>query len=125
MNDTSNEALFCVCVCVCEFIQLGMFGITGTIENVWNYTVIKSLRFYSNRTKYGPYGDERGESFSFPMEGGAIVGFHGRSGALLDAIGVCKNVYTILCFEPRLQNAPKGLVVLASQTLMFYPNRKS
>ncbi|KAF3962766.1 hypothetical protein CMV_012761 [Castanea mollissima] len=72
-------------------------SITGTIGNVRNYTVIKSLRFYSNRTKYGPYGDERGESFSFPMEGGIIVGFNGRSGALLDAIGVYVKTFIPSC----------------------------
>ena len=72
-------------------------SITGTTVKVWDYTVIKSLRFYSNRTKYGPYGVEKGESFSFPMEGGAIVGFHGRSGALLDAIGVYAKTFIPSC----------------------------
>ncbi|KAM3758470.1 hypothetical protein ACB098_01G046300 [Castanea mollissima] len=72
-------------------------SIAGTIGHVWKHTVIKSLRFYSNRTKFGPYGDERGESFSFPMEGGVIVGFHGRSGVLLDAIGVYAKTFIPPC----------------------------
>ncbi|KAB1220610.1 Agglutinin [Morella rubra] len=29
--------------------------------------------------KYGPYSSETGTPFSLPMEGGAIVGFHGRA----------------------------------------------
>ena len=74
-----------------------MTSITGTTGIVGKYTVIKSLRFYSNRTKYGPYGHEIGESFSFLMEGGVIVGFHGRSGALVDAIGVYVKTFIPSC----------------------------
>lgn len=50
--------------------------------------VITSLCFDTNRTKYGPFGSNSGTSFSIGMEGGAIVGFHGRAGHWLDAIGV-------------------------------------
>lgn len=50
--------------------------------------VVRSLTFESNKRPYGPFGTEQGTPFSFPMAGGKIVGFHGRSGWLLDAIGV-------------------------------------
>ena len=37
--------------------------------------------------KLGPYGVEEGTLFTFPMHGGLIVGFRGRSGWYLDATG--------------------------------------
>lgn len=43
--------------------------------------------FESNKRTYGPYGIEQGTYFSFPMVGGKIVGFHGKCGWYLDAIG--------------------------------------
>ncbi|KAL0397013.1 UNVERIFIED_CONTAM: Jacalin-related lectin 19 [Sesamum calycinum] len=49
--------------------------------------VIRSLTFKSNRRTFGPFGVEEGVPFSFPMEGGKIVGFKGRAGWYLDAIG--------------------------------------
>ncbi|KAL2234786.1 jacalin-related lectin 19-like [Sesamum indicum] len=49
--------------------------------------VIRSLTFKSNRRTFGPFGVEEGVPFSFPMEGGQIVGFKGRAGWYLDAIG--------------------------------------
>ncbi|GFP85673.1 jacalin-related lectin 19 [Phtheirospermum japonicum] len=49
--------------------------------------VIRSLMFKSNRRTFGPYGVEEGTPFFFPMEGGQIVGFKGKSGWYLDAIG--------------------------------------
>ncbi|KAK1698115.1 hypothetical protein QYE76_014812 [Lolium multiflorum] len=50
---------------------------------------LRSITFISNRGKYGPFGDEVGTHFSSPATAeGKIVGFHGRSGQHLDAIGV-------------------------------------
>ncbi|OVA11735.1 Mannose-binding lectin [Macleaya cordata] len=49
--------------------------------------VIRSLMFTSNQRTFGPFGIEEGTPFSFPMDGGLIVGFRGRSGWYLDAIG--------------------------------------
>ncbi|TYI75475.1 hypothetical protein E1A91_D06G007700v1 [Gossypium mustelinum] len=40
--------------------------------------VIKSLTFYTNKGKHGPYGDEQGPSFSNKINEGKIVGFHGK-----------------------------------------------
>lgn len=50
--------------------------------------VIRSLTFYTNKAKYGPYGEETGTSFASSKAEGKIVGFHGRSGCYLNAIGV-------------------------------------
>lgn len=49
--------------------------------------VIRSLTFKSNKRTYGPYGVEEGTPFSLPIEGGHIVGFKGRNGWYLDALG--------------------------------------
>ncbi|XP_073286332.1 jacalin-related lectin 19 [Primulina huaijiensis] len=49
--------------------------------------VIRSVTFKTNRRTFGPFGVEEGTPFSLPMEGGQIVGFKGRSGWYLDAIG--------------------------------------
>lgn len=50
---------------------------------------IRSLCFHTNLTEYGPYGlKDQGTSVTIPMEGGVVVGFHGRAGRLLNAIGV-------------------------------------
>lgn len=52
-------------------------------------SVIRSLTFHTTKGKYGPYGEEEGEFFSTKLkEGSMIVGFHGRKGLFLDAIGV-------------------------------------
>ena len=50
--------------------------------------VLRSLTFITNRGKYGPFGDEFGAYFSSATTEGKVVGFHGRSGQHLDAIGV-------------------------------------
>nr|UTI93961.1 lectin [Pteroceltis tatarinowii] len=49
--------------------------------------VIRSLTFKTNKRTFGPYGTEEGTPFSLPLENGLIVGFKGRTGELLDAIG--------------------------------------
>ncbi|XP_009768640.1 putative late blight resistance protein homolog R1A-3 isoform X2 [Nicotiana sylvestris] len=65
-------------------------GIKGTFGLCGSHSVIKSLCFITNAKNYGPFGSEAGGTpFSLVIrEGGAIVGFHGRCGAYLDAIGV-------------------------------------
>ncbi|XP_072955904.1 protein GOS9-like [Typha angustifolia] len=64
-------------------------SISGHYGSFGNITVIRSLSFSTNlNTTYGPYGEQQGTTFSIPLQEGKIVGFFGRSGALLDAIGV-------------------------------------
>ncbi|OMO75253.1 Mannose-binding lectin [Corchorus olitorius] len=64
--------------------------ITGTFGPLMYMgpNVIKSLTFHTNKGKHGPYGEEQGPSFTNKMDEGKIVGFHGREGLFLDAIGV-------------------------------------
>ncbi|GLJ20599.1 hypothetical protein SUGI_0375130 [Cryptomeria japonica] len=53
-----------------------------------NALTVNSLTFHTNRRKYGPFGEEKGTYFTSPSTGSKILGFHGRSGWYLDAIGV-------------------------------------
>ncbi|KAE8659886.1 Jacalin-related lectin 3 [Hibiscus syriacus] len=64
--------------------------ITGTFGPLMYMgpNVIKSLTFYTNKGKHQPYGDEQGPYFTNKMNEGKIVGFIGREGLFLDAIGV-------------------------------------
>lgn len=50
--------------------------------------VIRSLAFRTNQGAYGPFGVAEGTPFEFPVDGGVIVGFCGRSGWQLDAVGL-------------------------------------
>ena len=50
--------------------------------------MITSLSFITNLTTYGPFGTAPGETFSIPIADSAVVGFHGRSGYYLDALGI-------------------------------------
>lgn len=50
--------------------------------------VIRSLAFRTNQRAYGPFGVAEGTPFTFPVDGGVIVGFCGRSGWQLDAVGL-------------------------------------
>lgn len=50
--------------------------------------VIRSLAFKTNQRAYGPFGVTEGTPFTFPVDGGVIAGFWGRSGWQLDAIGL-------------------------------------
>ncbi|XP_070024547.1 putative late blight resistance protein homolog R1B-16 isoform X2 [Nicotiana sylvestris] len=64
-------------------------GIKGTFGCYDSHSVIKSLCFITNSKNYGPFGSEAdGTPFSLVLKGVAIVGFHGCSGVLLEAIGV-------------------------------------
>ena len=63
----------------------------GTIDkfDINNDTVISSLKIVTNLQTFGPWGDENGAPFTIPVQSGSgIVGFFGRSGVYLDAIGV-------------------------------------
>ncbi|KAJ1275088.1 hypothetical protein BS78_05G109400 [Paspalum vaginatum] len=61
-------------------------GTYGPYDNVLN--LITSLNITTNVASFS-FGNAQGDTFSIPVENGAqIVGFYGRSGWLLDAIGV-------------------------------------
>ncbi|XP_072956341.1 protein GOS9-like [Typha angustifolia] len=64
-------------------------SISGYYGSFGNIIVVRSLSFGTNlNSTYGPYGVQQGTPFSIPLQAGKIVGFFGRSGALVDAIGV-------------------------------------
>ncbi|PIA42852.1 hypothetical protein AQUCO_02000358v1 [Aquilegia coerulea] len=85
--------------------------------------VIRSLTFKSNRRSFGPFGVQEGTPFSFPMDGGLIVGFKGRSGWYLDAIGFrLSRVHTSKLFE-RLQLKLQQL--LTQKTVEQSPHGKT
>ncbi|KAA8540313.1 hypothetical protein F0562_024124 [Nyssa sinensis] len=78
--------------------------------------VIRSLTFQSNRRTFGPFGVEEGTPFSFSMEGCRVVGFYGRSGWFLDAIGFrLSNGQTTKLFQ-RVQQKLKKLASTASKS---------
>ncbi|KAI4316863.1 hypothetical protein L6164_024803 [Bauhinia variegata] len=69
-----------------EFLT-SIHGYYGSL-NDGGTAFIRSLSFESNKKTHGPFGIEQGTYFSFPTTGGKIVGFYGRCGWHLDAIGV-------------------------------------
>lgn len=64
--------------------------ITGTCGPLMSMgpIIIRSIAFHTNRRKHGPFGEERGASFSSKSKEGKIIGFHGRGGLFIDAIGI-------------------------------------
>jgi hypothetical protein len=65
-------------------------SISGTYGSYKGFLVITSLSFITNLTTYGPFGTATGETetFSIPIADSAVVGFHGRCGYYLDALGI-------------------------------------
>ncbi|XP_057539349.1 jacalin-related lectin 3-like isoform X3 [Amaranthus tricolor] len=63
-------------------------------------TIIKSITFRTNRSSYGPFGDQQGISFTSGTVDGAIIGFHGRNGYFVHSLGV--HVLERKTFLPRL-----------------------
>ncbi|KAK6938882.1 Jacalin-like lectin domain [Dillenia turbinata] len=63
-------------------------GFYGSTTMLMGPTIIKSLTFHTTKGKHGPFGEEQGTPFSTNLKEGKIVGFHGRKGLLLDALGV-------------------------------------
>ncbi|EAY99840.1 hypothetical protein OsI_21834 [Oryza sativa Indica Group] len=61
-----------------EFVK----GISGTFTNV-----VTNLQIVTNVTTYN-FGQGGGTAFSLPLQSGSVVGFFGRSGTLVDSIGV-------------------------------------
>ena len=66
--------------------------------------VVKSLMFYTNRRRYGPYGEETGTYFTSTKDEGKIIGFHGRASSFLYAI----RVHIQPSLSDRVCREPKG-----------------
>jgi len=70
----------------------GIVGTFGPFDAAGN--VITSLTFTTNIRKYGPFGRGGGTEFTVPVEThGGIVGFFGRAGTYLEALGVYIRIY--------------------------------
>lgn len=65
-----------------------LISISGTYGNFGSMLTITSLSFTTNGATYGPFGTGSGTSFSIPINNNTVVGFHGRAGHYLDAIGI-------------------------------------
>ena len=63
----------------------GAFGTTR--DGLFPITSITSLTIYTNKRIFGPFGGIPEDAVLFKSEFGKIIGFHGRSGLELDAIG--------------------------------------
>ncbi|XP_058110546.1 jacalin-related lectin 3-like isoform X2 [Magnolia sinica] len=72
-------------------------------------TIVRSLTFETNRTKYGPFGFQQGTPFIFPATGSKIVGFHGSSGWYLESIG--------FYLKPMDDPSPSNALIPSSRTL--------
>ncbi|XP_057797203.1 jacalin-related lectin 19-like [Salvia miltiorrhiza] len=72
-----------------QFPEEYLTGVSGHYAPVVHggSPVIRSLTLRSNRRTFGPFGVEEGTPFSLSMEGGQIVGFKGKCGWYVDAIG--------------------------------------
>lgn len=74
----------------------------------YGQVLVRSLMFESNKRKYGPFGIQQGTHFLFPLSGGRVVGFHGRSSWNLDSIG--------FYLKPVLQRCPSNSLTPCQQT---------
>lgn len=63
--------------------------VTGTIGEFEGDTIVTSLTILTNVGTYGPFGNENGTPFNLPKnDGDKVVGFFGRAGLFLNALGV-------------------------------------
>lgn len=67
-------------------------AVGGSTNHIFNYdtTLVTSLYFITSKGFTSPlFGETKGSEFQFKGENeGKLVGFHGRSGYAIDAIGV-------------------------------------
>ncbi|THU69959.1 hypothetical protein C4D60_Mb08t19910 [Musa balbisiana] len=65
-----------------------LVGIEGSVDTILGITLVRNLTLRTNKESYGPFGTSGGKPFSLPLLDGKIIGFFGRAGAVIDAIGV-------------------------------------
>ncbi|CAL9156408.1 unnamed protein product [Musa hybrid cultivar] len=65
-----------------------LVGVEGSVDTMWGITLVRNLTLRTNKKSYGPFGTSGGKSFSVPVASGKIIGFFGRAGSMIDAIGV-------------------------------------
>ncbi|XP_044354503.1 jacalin-related lectin 19-like [Triticum aestivum] len=76
-----------------------LVGVKGNLGNFGGCFLLGTLTFISNLRTFGPYGTREGPPFDLPAAGGKIVGFHGRSGGLLDALGTYVSILPFVLHE--------------------------
>ncbi|KAK3231612.1 hypothetical protein Dsin_003493 [Dipteronia sinensis] len=87
-GDKSGDVLYRIKLDRSSEYLIGIMGYYRPIEGNGGFEAVCSLSFYTNKGKYGPFGDQIGMFFSSPLTNGKIIGFHGRSGDYLDALGI-------------------------------------
>ncbi|KAK1553668.1 hypothetical protein Q3G72_001871 [Acer saccharum] len=87
-GEKSGDALYRIKLDSSSEYLIGIMGYYRPVEGNGGFEAVCSLSFYTNKGKYGPFGDQIGMFFSSPVTNGKIIGFHGRSGDYLDALGV-------------------------------------
>ncbi|KAK2991269.1 hypothetical protein RJ640_022553 [Escallonia rubra] len=71
-----------------EFV-VGIAGLYGPLKGNESLEGIRSLWINTNKEKHGPFGNgTRGTHFASNASKGKVVGFQGRSGSYLNAIGL-------------------------------------
>lgn len=65
-----------------------LIKIGGTSKNFLHMHLVQSLSFETNLRKHEANGPTNGTRFDFNTKDKVIVGFHGRNGLSIDAIGV-------------------------------------
>ncbi|KAK4279976.1 hypothetical protein QN277_011664 [Acacia crassicarpa] len=67
-----------------------LMSISGHYGDYVGLLVIRSLAFITNLNTYGPFGTTSGDDtpFSIPTADSVVVGFHGRAGHFVDALGI-------------------------------------
>ncbi|XP_060190992.1 jacalin-related lectin 3 isoform X1 [Lycium barbarum] len=100
-----------------EFLT-SMHGYYGSL-NERGSVFVRSLTFHSNKRTYGPYGVQQGTYFTLPSSRGKIVGFHGKSGWYLDAIGVYIDpIYKSLPINSVVQSQQHHNIVHSQQSIV-------
>ncbi|KAL9172618.1 hypothetical protein ABFS82_03G059200 [Erythranthe guttata] len=91
-------------------------GVSGTYGSPGQF-YIKSLKFYTKLTEYGPFGYATGTSFSFHPKGSLITGFHGRADGCIDSIGFYFKPLSSV-FVPIPKKESSELITLRLQNLI-------
>ncbi|KAK0575429.1 hypothetical protein LWI29_000368 [Acer saccharum] len=92
-GEKNGDALYRIKLDRSSEYLIGIMGYYRPIEGNGGFKAVCSLSFYTNKGKYGPFGDQIGMFFSSMVTNGKIIGFHGRSGDYLDALGVHMEYY--------------------------------
>ncbi|KAF8388123.1 hypothetical protein HHK36_026789 [Tetracentron sinense] len=84
--------------------------------------MVKSLCLITNKNKYGPFCNEVGTPFTLAMKGSLLVGFHGRPGHCIDAIGIYLKPLNYLSTEDSSINEGPGVGI--EEKLGYFESRR-